>query len=169
MVYNALMSQPRPPPITESERMARQRRVAQIARELGFVGIVEYRHVYNQAGGAQYGLAPSVDEDLLIVYAQAWERDTDPEDFSLEAILAHERGHQLLARHERIARNLPSAWPAVPEEIVASLLGSLLVKKEKDQQNLLLKALFEAEANGLSPDDGVPFLMELRGLLEKIL
>jgi hypothetical protein len=163
------MSQPRPKPISESERTARQRRVARIARDLGFVGIVEYRHLYNQAGGAQYGLAPSADEDLLIVYAQAWDRDADPEDFSLEAILAHERGHQLLARHQRLTRNLPSAWPAVPEEIVASLLGSLLVTKEKDQRDLLLKALFEAEAHGLAPDEGVPFLMELRGLLEKIL
>lgn len=60
---------------------------------MGFRGVVEYRHVYSQAGGAQYGLAATEDEDLLIVYAEAFDRDADPEDFALESIGAHERGH----------------------------------------------------------------------------
>src|SRR6266852_8117896 len=142
------MPQAGPRPISASERAARQRRASQIARGLGFVGRVEYRHVYSQAGGAQYGLAAVPDQDLLIVYAEAFERDDDPDDFSLEAILAHERGHQLLARHRRLIRNLPPAWSGVTQEIVASLLGSLLVEDEKDQQDLLLKALFEADRQG---------------------
>ena len=127
------MPQPGPGPISESERIARQRRASQVARRLGFVGRVEYRHVYSQAGGAQYGLAVAPDQDLLIVYAEAFERDADPDDFSLEAIVAHERGHQLLARHPRLTRNLPRAWSRVTEEIVASRLGSLLVEQEKVQ------------------------------------
>jgi hypothetical protein len=163
------MSQPRPNSISESERLARQRRIARIAHDLGFVGIVEYRHVYSHAGGAQFGLAAAAEDDLLIVYAEAWERDADPEEFSLEAILAHERGHQLLARHERITRNLPGAWSGAAEEIAASLLGSLLVENEKDKQDLLLKALFAAEGQGFAYDQAVPFLKQLRGLLEKIL
>jgi hypothetical protein len=57
----------------------------------------------------------------------------------------------------------------VTEEIVASLLGSLLVEQEKDQQDLLLKALFEAEKQGLEPDRATWLIMELRALLEKIL
>src|SRR6266540_1544085 len=135
------MTESGPKPIPKSERRARQRRASQIARRMGFVGRVEYRHVHSQTGGAQYGLAASPKQDLLIVYAEAFERDADPDDFSLEAILAHERGHQLLARHERLTRNLPSGWSGASEEIVASLLGSLLVDQEKDQQDLLLKAL----------------------------
>src|SRR5258706_9988556 len=138
------MAPSRPRPISKSEHKARQRRAAQIARGFGFAGRVEYRHVYSQAGGAQYGLAASPNQDLLIVYAEAFERDADPDDFSLEAILAHERGHQLLARHERLTRNIPPGWSGISEEIVASLLGSLLVRDDKDQQDLLLKALFEA-------------------------
>jgi hypothetical protein len=57
----------------------------------------------------------------------------------------------------------------VSEEIVASLLGSLLVEQEKDQQNLLLKALFEAEKQGLEPDRATWLIMELRALLEQII
>src|SRR6266849_6799461 len=128
------MPQAGPRPISASERKARQRRASEIARRLGFTGRVEYRHVYSQAGGAQYGRAVAAKQDLLIVYAEAFERDADPEDFSLEAIVAHECGHQLLARHPRLARNLPPGWSGVTEEIVASLLGSWLVAEEKDQQ-----------------------------------
>src|SRR3954452_16243970 len=97
------MVPPSPRPSTPAERRARRRRVARLARELGFIGRVEYRHVYSQTGGAQYGRGSVAEEDLLTVYAEAFERDDDPADFSLEAIVAHERGHQLLARHQRIA------------------------------------------------------------------
>ena len=159
----------RPKPITPSERLARQRRVVQIARGLGFTGRVEYRHVDCRTGGARYGLAKSPQQDLLVVYAKAFERDADLDDFSLEAILAHERGHQLLARHGRLTRNLPGEWSGVTEEIVASLLGSLLVQEESDQQDLLLKALFEAANQGFPIEQATVFIMELRSLLEKIL
>src|SRR6266481_6451352 len=109
------MPQPSPRPISAHERSARQRRITQIAHRLGFAGQIEYRHVYSQAGGAQYGLAVAPEYDLLIVYAEAFERDADPDDFSLEAIIAHERGHQLLARHQPLTRNLPPAWSRVSE------------------------------------------------------
>jgi hypothetical protein len=82
------MPPPRPEPISASERMARQRRASEAARHLGFIGNVEYRHVYSQAGGAQYGLGVTPEQDLLITYAEAFERDADPDDFSLEAISA---------------------------------------------------------------------------------
>lgn len=57
-----------------------------MARALGFVGRVEYRHVYSASGGAQYGHGAEVESDLLTVYAEAFDRDADPEDFSLSAI-----------------------------------------------------------------------------------
>lgn len=163
------MPQLPPPPITNAQQKARERRVSEIAGRLGFEGHVEYRHAYSRSGGAQYGYAVSAKQDLLIVYAEAFERDADPDEFSLEAIIAHERGHQLLARHERLTRNLPSGWSGVSEEIVASLLGSLLVTEEKDQQDLLLKSLFDAETHGLDADQATALILELRALLEKIL
>lgn len=163
------MAEARPGPISKAACEARQRRAARIAAGFGFVGRVKYWHVYSQAGGAQFGLAASPQQDLLIVYAEAFERDADPNDFSLEAILAHERGHQLLARHKRLTRNLPAEWSGISEEIVASLLGSLLVSDEKDRQDLMLKALFEANRHGLESNDAAPLLIELRALLERSL
>src|ERR1700730_4322731 len=102
---------------------ARKNRVALIAQTLGFVGNVEYRHVYSQTGGAQYGRGSTQDDDLLTVYAEAFERDANPDDFSLDAMIAHERGHQLLARHPRFAKRV-AGISAASEEILASLLGS---------------------------------------------
>jgi hypothetical protein len=88
-----------PLPLTPAKLRARRSHVARLARGSGFVGRVEYRRVYSQTGGAQYGLSSTADEDLLTVYAEAFERDADPDDFSLKANLAHERGRQFLARH----------------------------------------------------------------------
>lgn len=51
---------------------------------------------------------------------------------------------------------------------MASLLGSLLVETEKDQQDLLLKALFQADQQGLEPNRALLLITELRALLEKI-
>ena len=77
-----------PRPITLAESLARRKRVAQLARDFGFVGLVEYRHVYGRTGGAQYGQGETVAQDVLTVFAEAFERDADPEKFSLEAIIA---------------------------------------------------------------------------------
>ena len=71
------------------------------AQELGFVGRVEYRHVNSQAGGAQFGLAADPAADLLIVYAEAFQEDADPDDFSIEAIFSM----SVATNSSRIARN----------------------------------------------------------------
>ncbi len=163
------MAQLRPKPISPSEQTARKRRITRIARYIGFVGGIEYRHVYSQSGGAQYGLASKEQDDLLTVYAEAFDRDADIDDFSLDSIIAHERGHQLLARHPRLLRNLPNSWSKVTEEIAASLLGSLLVKDERDQQSLVLKALYDSIQQGLEAEQATTLIAELRGLLEKLL
>ncbi|HEV3120232.1 MAG TPA: hypothetical protein VGY58_24440, partial [Gemmataceae bacterium] len=81
-----------PKPITAAEYRARSRRANRIGRGLGFTGHVEYRHVHSRSGGAQYCIGPSADEDLLVLYAEAFERDADPDDFSLAALVAHECG-----------------------------------------------------------------------------
>ena len=58
-----------PQRISVEEQRNRQVRVARLARRLGFVGRIEYRHVYSRSGGAQYGQAITADLDLLTVFA----------------------------------------------------------------------------------------------------
>src|SRR5438105_3145865 len=115
-----------PRALTPTELRARRSRVLRLAREIGFVGRVQYQHVYSRSGGAQYGQAARAADDLLTVYAEAFERDVDPADFSLTAILAHERGHQLLARHPRLANRVPGKVSIAGEEILASLVGAVI-------------------------------------------
>src|SRR5437764_4785054 len=145
------MAPPEPRPLTALERRARRRRVARLARNLGFLGRVEYRHVYSQTGGAQYGRGSTAEEDLLTVYAEAFERDADPEDFSLAAMIAHECGHQMLARHPRIAKRVVGVSQA-SEEILASLLGAMICHDDTDRGTLFAKATAELLGQGRSAE-----------------
>ncbi len=163
------MATPSPRPLSRPEEQARRSRVARLARALGFVGRVEYRHVYSQTGGAQYGRGSRPEDDLLTVYAEAFDRDADPEDFSLEAILAHERGHQLLARHPRIAKHVAGRISAASEEILASLLGAMLCTAEADRDALLGKALVELLKHGETAEVATRRLQDLWDLLEALL
>jgi hypothetical protein len=158
-----------PHPLTDAERRARRNRAARIARELGFGGGVEYRHVYSQTGGAQYGRGSTEEEDLLTVYAEAFVRDADPEDFSLEAILAHERGHQMLARHPRIAKRVAGRISPASEEILASLLGAMICPSETDRDALVAKATVELLNHGEALEVATRRLQELWDLLEALL
>jgi hypothetical protein len=150
-------------------RRQRLNRVLRIARQLGFEGKVEYRHVYSGAGGAQYGQATTIESDLLIVYAEAFERDDNPDDFSLTAILAHERGHQLLARHPRIVKHVAGRISDASEEILASVLGVILCQDELDRDCLMLKATLALAEYGESPDVAYQNLEALKNLLEALL
>jgi hypothetical protein len=94
--YRNQMAKRSPRAISDAQFLTREQRVQFLAKAVGFVGNVEYRHIYSQTGGAQYGRGSTQHADLLTVYAEAFERDADPEDFSLEAMIAHERGHQIL-------------------------------------------------------------------------
>jgi hypothetical protein len=123
----------------------------QLARVVGFVGRVEYRHVYSQSGGAQYGRGAEAGSDLLTVYAEAFERDANSDDFSLSAIIAHERGHQILARHPRLSALLASA-SAAAEEVLASLLGALVLEPGPDRDTLVDKAAFELVSRGATTE-----------------
>jgi hypothetical protein len=106
---------------------------------------------------------------LLIVYAEAFERDRDPDDFSLEAIVAHERGHQILVRHPRIARMVAGKISEASEEILASIIGAMICPEEADRDALLGKAVFELLAHGEQPDVAVQRIRELREHLEPFL
>jgi len=158
------MANPPPAPLNANQRRARLERVTRIAGQLGFVGIVEYRHVYSKSGGAQYGRARSPEEDLLIVYAEAFDKDVDPEEFSLTAILAHERGHQILARHSRIAERVLGRVSDAGEEILASILGSLICQEQADRDNLIAKAAAALVNYGETPDTAFQRIDELRNL-----
>jgi hypothetical protein len=166
--YNGLMVTPSPGPLSPAKCRARRNRAARIARQLEFVGSVEYRHVYSQSGGAQYGRGNTPEEDLLTVYAEAFERDADPEDFSLEALIAHERGHQILARHARIARRAAGIAKA-SEEILASLLGAMVCNADADRITLLAKATAELLDRGQSAESANRQLQQLWDLLEALL
>jgi hypothetical protein len=52
-------------PISRAEHAARLARVQAIARRLGFEGAVEYRHASSRSGGAQYAMAPTIEQDML--------------------------------------------------------------------------------------------------------
>jgi hypothetical protein len=154
--------------LTAGEQRARRRRAARVARKLGFVGRVEYRHVYSQTGGAQYGRGSSQEADLLTVYAEAFERDADPEDFSLEAMIAHECGHQILARHPRIAKRVAGVSEA-SEEILASLLGAMICDDDTDRVALYAKATAALLDHGQSAESATRQLQELWDLLGTLL
>ena len=143
------MMSPSPDPLSASTRRVRRSRVARLAKSVGFLGRIEYRHVYSQSGGAQYGRGPTVEDDLLTVYAEAFERDANPEDFSLLAIVAHERGHQLVARHPRLSPLLGGVSPAA-EEVLASLLGAMVLAPGPDREALVEKAAFDVLRGGAS-------------------
>jgi hypothetical protein len=130
------MAKRSPRPISAAQHLVREKRAQSLAKAVGFVGTVEYRHVYSHTGGAQYGRGSTERVDLLTIHAEAFERDADPQDFSLEAIIAHERGHQILARHPRIAKRV-AGMSLASEAILASLLGALICNNDIDRLALL--------------------------------
>lgn len=154
-----------PLPISPIERHARVRQVRRIAHRLGFVGQIEYRHVYSQSGGAQFCTGPHIDDDLLVVYAEAFERVADPQDFSLEAIIAHECGHQALLRNPNLRAVLRKLPNGRFEEILASLVGSHLLGESDHAQTLVWKATAELAAFNMPPDQTVHIVERLRRLL----
>jgi Zn-dependent protease with chaperone function len=104
----------------------------------------------------------------LTVYAEAFDRDANPNDFSLAAIIAHERGHQLVARHPRLSGLLASA-SGVAEEVLASLLGALVLREGSDRAMLLEKAAFELLSRGATVSTAERVITNLFEQLGKLL
>jgi hypothetical protein len=102
------------------------------------------------------------------VYAEAFDRDADPDDFSLSAIIAHERGHQVLARHPRLSVLLTSVSPTA-EEVRASLLGALVLEPGPDRDALLDKAAFELLNRGATAETAERVIANLSDLLGRLL
>lgn len=158
-----------PPPISAAEWQRRESLVRDLAERFGFRGRVEYDHVFSQSGGAQFGLGRTIDNDLLVVYAEAFVRDANPRDFSLAAILAHECGHQVAARHPTLKRWLRGELPLTSEEVLASVIGSLLVFEVDDHNDLTMKALYDVLRCGVERSHAEKVILNLRSVLEAIL
>jgi hypothetical protein len=161
--------QDQPAVIGEAEKTSRIARIAEIASRLHFVGHVEYRHVYSQSSGAQYGIGPRADDDILVVYAEAFERDSDPDDFRLEAFIAHESGHQRLHRDSTLRPVLAKFPGDELEEIVASLIGSILLGEPATSQTLVWKATAELTDLGMAGEKAKAFAERLHKLLRQLL
>jgi hypothetical protein len=76
------------------------------------------------------------------------------------------RQDKIVCRSLTLQRFLVDKVAPATEEILASLLGSLHVTDDFDKQALVLKALDEALNCGVSAQEAVELIMELRGLLE---
>lgn len=137
-----------------------------MARRLGFVGRVHYRNDPTDSGGAQF--VPGTAGDTMVVYAEAFRRDADPDDFSLRAILAHERGHQVLVRDARLAERI-AGMPLVAEEVLASLIGARLVGPGADHDGLVAKATVDLLTAGVQPERAARLVGDLWGLLGELL
>jgi len=92
-----------------------------------------------------------------------------PEDFSLQAMIAHECGHQILARHPRLVKRVAGVSEAT-EEILASLVGAMICDDEADRFALFAKATAELlDRGGQSAEAATRHLRELWDLLEALL
>ncbi len=105
----------------------------------------------------------------MVVYAEAFERDANPDDFRLEALIAHECGHQRLLRAKNL-REVLAKFPEEFEEILASIVGSILLRDAESSQTLVWKATAElAEMHIISAENTVHFVERLRQLLRNFL
>ena len=111
---------------------------------------------------------PGAANDTLVVYAEAFRRDADPADYSLRAILAHERGHQVVARDPRLARRA-AGLPLAAEEVLASLVGARLVRSRADREALVAKAAADLLGAGVELAWAVRLVGDLWGLLGELL
>ena len=91
------------------------------------------------------------------------------EDFSLNAILAHECGHQLVFRHPKLSRWLQGKVTPLSEEALASLIGSLLVSDVDDHNNLTMKSICDVVNCGVETSRAHKLILSVRSVLEAIL
>jgi hypothetical protein len=83
-------------------------------------------------------------------------------------MIAHECGHQILARHPRIAKRVAGLSEA-SQEILASLLGAMICNEDTDRVSLFAKATAELLSRGQSVEAATRQLRELWNLLEALL
>ena len=158
-----------PEPILPEEHAARLLRISAIARSLGYQGKLEYRHLHSQSGGAQYCIGPAADDDIMVLYAKAFERDADPEEFNLDALIAHECGHHRLHRDPKF-QPVREQYPGDDyEEILASFIGAFLLGESVSGEALLWRVSAELSDMGMSNEDVVLTMVRLQQTVEPLL
>lgn len=163
------MSSHQPSAITFTERARRIDLVRQLAAKVGFCGRVEYRHRYDSSGPAQIRLGAKIGDDVMLVFAEAFDWKEDSRHFSLEAVLAHECGHQVFHHHPMLRRLFARDLSIHLEEIAASIIGALLVTNVADHDALLDKAVGEALQGCSDPADAAQTFNGIRKTLEVVL
>ena len=83
--------------------------------------------------------------------------------------MAHEVGHQAVSRNTKLRRALPPTTTEQAEEILASLIASLLGARPSDRESLSAKALHDTLNCGLTIREATELISELRTLLENVL
>src|SRR4051794_14914430 len=73
--YDGGMTSRSPDSLSAAELRRRRARARRLARDVGFVGSVEYRHVASQSGGAQYGRGVGDRGDVLMAAGAGPDRD----------------------------------------------------------------------------------------------
>ena len=86
----------------------------------------------------------------------------------MDAIIAHECGHQRLLRDSSLAEVGRKLSGQVFEEVLASLIGSLLVTDSRDAEDLVGKATVDLATIGLSAASVVRTIEQLRGTLKEL-
>ena len=106
--------------------------------------------------------------DELRVFAEAFDRDQNGQDFSLAAMVAHECGHQRLFRDPQLAAIGRKLTGQIFEEVLASLIGSCLVSDARDRQHLVWKATADLSMMRLSSASVGRTIEQLRVLLKEL-
>lgn len=114
-------------------------------------------------------MGATVERDLLVVYPVAFRRDSALDDFSLEAIIAHERGHQLICQYARLRRAAPKELSQTTEEVLAALVGSVIIDDASASEDLVLQALFLLTERGMHPEEASGRVQNVLKYLETVL
>ena len=105
----------------------------------------------------------------MVIYAAAFERDANPDDFSLEAMIAHECGHQRLRRNPNMQPIVAKFPDAELEEILASVVGSLLLGESASAQTLKWKAAADLSDLGVRIEFADHFVAQLSKTVRDLL
>ena len=81
----------------------------------------------------------------------------------------HECGHQVAVRNSTLKRWLHGELPVASEEVLASIIGSLLVFEVEDHNDLAMKAIHDVIRCGVKREKAKEVVMNLRSVLEAIL
>ncbi len=97
------------------------------------------------------------------------ETHADPDDFGLDSLIAHECGHQRLIRDHDLRKILLTFPGEELEEILASLVGSILLGETESAKTLVWKATAELGNLRIAGAGAVQMIERFRRLLRNFL